>query len=217
MSLPKVLICVLSGSERTDWINPELFNAALRLQKSTQFDVTIETIDGVRPVDRARNLAVMKARAANVDWLVQIDNDNVLPPENGLLDAIAQAGPRQDVIVLPYGIYTDNGLRWSCNFLEPFNGQPFIRIDDAGTGVMILRNTVWKRLIAGPWFETRYTDDGELGRKIKHGEDVAFCRDAKEAGLEFWASPVCSPHIKSTDITALVLEKHKQLQQVSRA
>ena len=210
---PKVLVCILCGSERCDWINPTLFSSALQLQKSATFDVTVEPVVGLRPVDRARNESVIRARTGNFDWLVMIDNDQCIPPNNGLLDILAQAGPRQDVIVLPYGIRTDNqGLRWSCNFLEPFNGQPFIRIDDAATGVIVLRSSVWKRMFAGPWFETQFTDGGELGRTFKYGEDIAFSRAAKEAGLEFWASPVCSPHLKTADITSFVIEKHKALQ-----
>lgn len=213
---PHILVCVLCGSERGDWINPLLFSSLLQLSHSAQFNVTVETVAGRRPVDRARNESVVRARAGNFDWLCMVDNDQCLPPNNGLLDVIAQAGPRQDVIVLPTGIHTDNqSLRWSCNFLEPANGQPFIRVDDAGTGVMILRNTVWKRLFAGPWFETQFTNDGELGRKILLGEDVKFCRMANAAGLEIWASCICSPHLKSVDITALVLDKHKALLQHS--
>jgi hypothetical protein len=139
-----------------------------------------------------------------------IDNDQCLPPDNGLLDILAQAGPRQDVIGLPSAVNGD--LKWNAAFNGPVTGEPFVSVMWIGTGVMILRNTVWKRMIAGPWFEDVLKSYGELGRKVDSSEDVNFCKQARSAGLDIWASVYASPHLKTVDLTAHLIEKHKAQQ-----
>jgi hypothetical protein len=182
--------------------------------QSPALNVSVELLQDIRPVDRARNTAVMKARAANVDWLVQIDNDNGLPQGNGLLDVIQQCGPAQDVVGLSYGMKNEQGLQWCAHFLEnTVTDKPFIEVDRIGAGVLLIRNTVWKRLPAGPWFVTHYKNDGELGPRISAGEDVSFCKECRAAGLGVWASVYTSLHLHTTDLTAAVIERHKQLQQ----
>ena len=214
---PRILACFLCGSERDSWLNPSLLPAAIQMTHDARCIVNVEVVTE-HPVSRARNHCVMQARKQNADWLLMIDNDQGLPAaRHSILDVIAEAGTHQDVIGLPSAMVGESGLRWNANFLEPVGSNPFVSVDCIGSGVMLLRSSVWQRIPAGPWFETHYTNDGELGPKISVGEDASFCRLARSAGLEIWATQFASPHLKTTDLTSQLIQQHRQLQQVPRA
>ena len=51
-----------------------------------------------------------------------------------------------------------------------------------GTGVMLIRTEVFTK-IPEPWFKFVYVD----GKRV--GEDVNFCKKAREAGYEIWVDP----------------------------
>ena len=52
-----------------------------------------------------------------------------------------------------------------------------------GTGVMLIKTEVFKK-IPKPWFQFTY----ENGKRIE-GEDVRFCRLAREQGYSIWVDP----------------------------
>lgn len=54
--------------------------------------------------------------------------------------------------------------------------------ESCGTGIMLIKTEVFEHVPA-PWFEFEYIG----GERI--GEDVSFCRKAKEAGYEIWVDP----------------------------
>lgn len=55
--------------------------------------------------------------------------------------------------------------------------------ESCGTGVMLIKTEVFKKLPA-PWFDFSYDDNGE-----RVGEDVGFCRLAREHGYKIWVDP----------------------------
>jgi hypothetical protein len=63
---PRVLIFVLCGRERSDWINPGLFLALLRL-RSERLDITVNCAYDFKPYETARNWCVQQARAQHAD------------------------------------------------------------------------------------------------------------------------------------------------------
>jgi hypothetical protein len=55
--------------------------------------------------------------------------------------------------------------------------------ESCGTGVMLIKTDVFKKLPA-PWFDFGYDDKGE-----RVGEDVRFCRLAREHGYKIFVDP----------------------------
>ena len=52
-----------------------------------------------------------------------------------------------------------------------------------GTGVMLIKTDVFRKIPA-PWFDFEYDEKGD-----RVGEDVGFCRKAREAGYKIWVDP----------------------------
>jgi hypothetical protein len=193
MDRPKVLIALLCGPERGQWINPRLTATLLRCVKDERFDVSIEFIFGAHGVDRARNLAVDKAREWKADWLVQIDNDQTI---NAPLTIIAEANAANlDIIAVGYGISMGDGdYRPSVNFAAEITGN-FRRITAAGAGVLMLNSRVWQK----------FPKDAALFQWTADcGEDVFFCRLAQAAGFKMWAHNTLAGHLKTVDLSSLL-------------
>lgn len=91
-------------------------------------------------------MTVHAARQAGVDWLLSFDNDNFT--DFNPLDIIASAGPNQHVITLSCGYKTSpSAYAFSC-VSRPTSAVdgPFSEVADAfGGGVLMIRNTVWKK------------------------------------------------------------------------
>jgi len=90
MPKAKVLVSPLCGSERDRWLNPSLVLSLLTMTHDPRFEVIIEPAYALYPVDYARNVCVASAREKQVDWLIQVDNDQTLPVSP--LDIIAESG-----------------------------------------------------------------------------------------------------------------------------
>jgi hypothetical protein len=101
MSKPKVLVCLLTGIERQNWINPDLALLLFNMGRDSRFDVVVAAIKDATPHEVARNRTIQ--RDHNFDWLVSFDNDNYMPAGTPL-DVIASAGDQQSVIGLTYGV-----------------------------------------------------------------------------------------------------------------
>jgi hypothetical protein len=197
---PNVLIAVMCGFERGGWLNPTLVTSLVAMSRDSRFDVEIELALGLSPVDYARNTCVVAARAKQVDWLLMVDNDQVLPQGNPL-DILAEAGPQVDVIGLSTGISKDAGRSFHLNadFIPGISEGSFMGVSKVGSGVLILRNTVWTRLTKGPWFRTLQNDDELLSPKLS--EDLFFCDLARASGLKLWTHRKGCGHLKTADIT----------------
>jgi hypothetical protein len=206
MPKTKVLVSPLCGSERDRWLNPSLVVSLLTMTHDPRFGVIIEPAYALYPVDYARNVCVASAREQQVDWLIQVDNDQTLPVSP--LDIIAECGPEQDVIGLSAGIRKgDDGRSFQFNthnLSAPgiVDGK-FLGVLHVGSGVLILRNSVWRTLPRGPWFRTIQRDDELRSVEKSGGEDWSFCDLARAAGLKLWTHRACSGHLKTTNLTAL--------------
>src|SRR5690242_9471302 len=110
------MIAVLCGTERQQWIAPGLMMSlvqAITEAMRTGRPVALELIKNVRPVDAARNEAARRFLQSDCEWLVQVDNDTIPPPN--FLDVIELA--EQDakyVVGLPCPfLCKDAGLLWN--------------------------------------------------------------------------------------------------------
>ena len=132
MSKPRVLVCVLCGRERDSWINPALFRSLLNLQDA-RFDVTIDLAYDLKPYEFARNTCMMNAKLGGYDYLVQIDNDMVLPAAFAdVLHETVSSG--KHVVGLKAGAFDDDGsLRMlSCHYNGMVEQLPAHRLNWRG-------------------------------------------------------------------------------------
>lgn len=202
LAKPKVLVCILCGSERHGWINPRLSTAVVNMSHDPRFAVQLEWLQDLRPVEYARNLAFDKARSRKVDWCVQIDNDTApIDP----LSVLVQAAHRSkiDIIGLSYGA-EQNGKFRVLSELNGENAGPFAGVKNIAAGCLMVRSNVWNTLPA-PWFRWVNGEDELLSPNGGCGEDVYFVRTALAAGFKLWTHHELAGHFHSTDITALAI------------
>lgn len=205
MSKPKVLVCVLCGIERQNWINPQLSLALFKLARDTRFDLSYGMQMDMRPWETARNMTIHAARSMKVDWLISFDNDNF--PFGNVLDIIKQAGPDQHVIGLRYGAgCLPRYMIVPALSNRPMNGQPFREVKEVGGGVLMIHRTVWEKIPTGPWFRWAH-DSNELlyPGPGTFGEDYYFCHLVREHGMHVWThEQELAGHYRTTDLTGLV-------------
>lgn len=174
-------------------------------------------------IDRARNGLVDEfLTKSNADYLLFVDADIEFRPE----DVLAMLSFDKDVICGPY---PKKHINWSViveaiqkgetkpEVLERLvgqyvfstlnNGEPMgmvMRVEEAGTGLMLIKRDVFKRLKEA-YPNNEYISDGvrDLGKdKIMHAyfrtdivekrylsEDYYFCRKWRDIGGEVWLFP----------------------------
>lgn len=208
----KVLVCVLCSTERSGWINPSLCCSLLGLQQDPRFDLTVEMVRDKMPVEHARNLAMVSARARGVDAAVMFDNDNVPPADFAdiLHDAIVTG---KDVVSLPSGVLLETGPQ----IIPADNGARdgnFRTTGCAGGGVLIVSSEVWRRVPRGPWFRWLTNDDEVLSRKL--GEDYFFCELVQQHGMTVWTHEHVAGHLKTTELTHWTLKLKSLERELSR-
>ena len=184
---------MLAGSERQHWVNPQLADCLIKFSHDKRFaGIGIGFLHGAHGPAYARNMAITKAKETNVDWLVQIDNDQSCPQ---LLDILCEAdAARLDIVSVACGAEISGSVRLNVQ-LDPSgerNGN-FLRIVQGGSGVLLLRRSVWERIPA-PLFVW----DDNLG------EDVRFCQVASASGFKLWTHTSLAAHFHSVDLTSLV-------------
>jgi hypothetical protein len=206
MSKPKVLVCVLTGPERTDWLNPSLVMNLLTLAKDPRADVYFHMV-ATRPFDAARNVAVDVARRVDADWLISFDNDNFLL--GNPLDVLLNAGPERRVVGLTYGVKTAEGSYGLFpNILPNPNGEQFQEVQAVAGGALMIHKSVWQKIKKGPWFRWMYPENELLahmpGDDTGHGEDVFFSRLVRRHGFKVWTHiSHLAGHMKTTDVTRM--------------
>ncbi len=214
----KVLLAVLCGPERGDWINPELSGNIYRMARDSRFDVIYVPIRGMRPWDAARNLTLSLARDNGVDWLLSFDNDNFIPPQQNQtpLDVLSSADSNQHhVIGLTCGIGSwESGYK----FFPPVQpcASPFREVEAVGGGVLMVHKTVWREIPKGPWFRWQYGDNELLTPENGGvGEDVYFSRLVRKHGLRVWThTQIAAGHYKTTDVSGLTATLAQMQQQI---
>lgn len=157
------------------------------------------------PIEAARNLLAERFLASDAEVLLFLDSD-IAPPDG----VLALAGAGVPVVGAWCPLLTrDHELHPNLYRLSPDgrSHQPCweesdvpIRVDAVGMGCTFIRREVLERL-ARPWFAFERAGEGAEGWI---GEDIAFCRKAREAGFGIWAAPsVKCGHVKAVDLLAL--------------
>jgi len=184
-----------------------------------RFGVHVEA--GKRGADYARNCIVKTfMNDTDADWLVMIDEDEVVPENfwhlctvkdadivSGLTPVwVGNMSPETSLRVNNYGV--DDGGR-CYNLPEPDDSvkSPY-RVPIVGTGGIAIRRRVFapkpEGLGLNPFYFTR-EDDG----KVKAGEDINFSVNANRAGFALCVHPVVRfDHMK--EIPLWQVEKYYQ-------
>jgi len=197
--MQSVLILVLGSVERTGWPNHDLALALIHAGRDPRFACTFGNVLDYRPHDYARNVALAQARALNVDWLLQLDND--VAPNCNLLDMIAHAPADASVVGQRYAV---RNSRESLFFFPQAAGSrsAYEEVDALGGGVLAIRSTVWQHIPKGPWFTWQYKEGSET-RECECGEDVAFCRLVRQSGMKVYCYQQLAAHYHTLDLSAL--------------
>jgi hypothetical protein len=176
-SLNKILIGIPTGSGHVDY---RFASSLAALTLST--DTTLIWIPRVM-IDTARNEIVKKALSDNFTHLLMLDDDMTFPSETltQLLshdkDVVGvQAFKRRD----PYEpcVYK---MKEGKNY--PVLVKDFIEVDAIGTGIILIKVDVFKK-ISYPFFWTDYDKDG-----THWGVDFRFCQKARDAGFQIFCDP----------------------------
>lgn len=78
-----------------------------------------------------------------------------------------------------------------CRYEGEFDGESLYSVDAVATCAMLVHRSVFET-IPGPWFEDNYKRYAE---HVFSGEDLDFCRKARNAGFKIWVdSSLTSPH-----------------------
>lgn len=173
------------------------------------FNFTVHIEAGKRPIDYARNCIVRTfLRDTDADWLLMIDDDQVIPDNFWHLctvrdaDVVAGISPvwvaNMDAeCMLRVNNYGVDAEHRCYNLPAPDDSvkQPY-RVPIAGTGAIAIRRRVFAPKPHGvgetPFYFT-YMDD----RKVRGGEDVNFSVECNRAGFVVAAHPgVRLGHVK---------------------
>jgi hypothetical protein len=198
---PKVLICVLTGTERTHWINPMLLMDMLTMARDPRFEVAFQPVCNHRPFEYARNRTIALARDLKADWLISFDNDNYV--DGNPLDVLAEADGK-DVIGLTYGV---GGTLFPSSNEGAIDGNFREEPVWVGGAMLIIRNAVWEKIPRGPWFRWEQPRNELLAPDVAGcavDEIEPFCNLVRQHGFRVWTHrTVLAGHLKTVDITAL--------------
>jgi hypothetical protein len=200
---PSIFVAVLSVTGRVHYTTAIAFARAMASSMMPEcpwkFGVHIEP--GQRPADYARNRVVERfIKETDSDWLVMIDEDEVVP-ENfwqmcAVNDADIVAGitpvwvgtmdPESSLRVNNYGV-DDKGRCFNLPAPADEVQQPY-RVPIVGTGCIAIRRRVFAPRPHGlglnPFYFT-YSED----RKVLAGEDINFSVEANKAGFSLCVHP----------------------------
>ena len=185
---PKVygITCTADG-----WVHKNLVLAWMRILQDPRFETRL-SFPVHRPFENALHHAVVEFLAGDAEWFLNIDSDN--PPTKNPLELIARDF---DVSALVTPVYHCDSRKPGdrCYYLNAYRQVPggyhewqpqegVQQVDAVGTGCILIH----RRVLDDPAMRLapfrRTTDDA--GR-VEYGNDLNFCRRAKERGFRIWA------------------------------
>lgn len=212
----KLCIRLLCGKERGNWINPDLFITLTTFMQQSydRFEMDLGLMVDVAPVEFARNNAALDSLREKADWLLMIDNDQVLPANLGQLIETAHTNADINIVSLPTfmlrggqnnprptvnsWVQRDSSGHWVHRPSLPAI-EGFQEIGNGGAGVMLIRTRMFETLPA-PWFRVLF--DPKTCAPLC-GEDDFFNKRAREAGFKVHThSGYQCGHFKTVDLAA---------------
>lgn len=205
---PRVLIAILNTGD----VRTETIGAAFEMVRDPRYRVAL-MLSNEWCAANNRNIIVQKAKAMDPrpDFLLMMDDD--VKPSSNLLDLVEEdkdivgfLTPIWRVLSSPHDPVICNvwvegeGGAFVPQVVDIDRDGPLMRCAGVGTSAMLIAMRVFDRLDAP--FQDVYGEHGVLAMT----EDLAFCRRARAAGFEVWASLDHScGHIKRVDINDVFL------------
>jgi len=199
-----LMISLLCGRERDQWINPRLADRLFQSiadGMSSRRTVAVDLIEGVYPVENARNQAVQNFLGSPFQWLLMLDND-VVPPPNFLKIITEAESEGKFLFGVPTPMIGEEGLQWNVahrqdEVLCAFNialPAGWHRCDFVGGAFLAARRPVFET-IKSNWFD----------RLPNKSEDFSFCQRAQDAGFQPWfTGDYQCDHIHSASLRELM-------------
>ena len=155
-------------------------------QAKGDYDIYISYPDG-KPIESNRNQIVKDFLASDCEWLVQLDDDIVPPPnyldlvlyDKDIISGVCYAYRQDSIIPLIMEKNNKDGL-WKnkdCN-----SEEGLIEVDAMGTGAIITHRRVFNKAMQKHPFQSVWNEDGTR----KKGQDLYFCEKAKAQGFGVW-------------------------------
>ncbi len=170
--------------------------AAMDLVKQKGHDCGLMILTGGY-VAHNRNALVRAAREKQATHLMFIDADHLFAASS----IIRLLDHDKDIVAANYNTRGNLGPNGELlNVLKPFDDkgkmvtdgsvanfvmpQDLFKVAGIGTGMMLIKLSVFDKLEPAPWFVAW---EDEFGNH--HTEDIEFCIKAREAGFDIWCSP----------------------------
>lgn len=186
---PKVFAVTCTGD---GWLNKLVVMAWARILKDARYETRL-SFPVHRPFENALAHAVVEFLESDAEWFLNIDSDNpptANPLELTLLnkDVIGVATPvyHNDASKPGNRPYYLNAYQWSegDGAYKEYRPQEGIQqVDAVGTGCILIARRVLEDVVMRQAPFQRTTDSS--GR-VEFGNDLNFCRRAKERGFEIW-------------------------------
>lgn len=217
-----IALCVPGESFSARWVMG-IVDALPRL--SREYDMQVVNVFSSNPsVTRQTITRTLLANPKEFDYVFWLDDDNVISKEHvGLLLEALETHPSIDLVAgwceitrgqydvgdntTSCGTFTENGRCYHFTQEEIASVQGFIDIDWTGFPCVMMRGALLRKL--GPKSFCNISDDSlEWGF---YGEDVSFCKRAREIGAVMVMDPRCKvPHLKLRDANQPVQVPVKQ-------
>lgn len=195
MARKEVLVAFFMGHERGSWPSPSVMHFAMHVAELQALGRKLKTIDVVDriPHDAARNYAVREFLKSNAEWLLMLDNDVTIYPENDILGMFDAAPEHADVVTPQCWIMQRDdarargGLRLGMGWWNVPGSQigvgEWTELNGCVTAAIGIRRRVFDK-IKLPAFSFRYDANGLMTQN----EDLVFCESVRNAGGRIFGS-----------------------------
>lgn len=180
---------ILVTVPNTHWVHKHVAHRLLLLQTDGRYPLTIQ-FPSHKPYENNLHHIVYDFRHGDWSFWLNIDSDN--PPMNNPLDLVEL---NLDLIGLPTPVWHNSGEGEFPIYLTGYDWdekekayrqhpchEGLQEVDGIGTGCFLMSKRVVNRM-SGPIFERTYDAHG----RVELGNDMAFCRRAKEVGVKIYA------------------------------
>jgi hypothetical protein len=178
----------------TGFVVPAVVNDLIALTTKSREWSLFHTVDNC-VIQDARNQAVLRCLESGCDGVVFIDSDQTFPAD--ALDKLKSCN--KDIVGYPIvrkaPPYHPNISKWNeeTQEYEVYANYPqhnLFKVDYIGMGFTYIRREVFEKMTM-PYFDFSWhvNEKYKMGDKMI-GEDVYFCRKAKELGFNVWANPM---------------------------
>ena len=184
------------------------------------WEYTIDKVEVYHPVSSSPELgrdmimSYAKYRIPNPSHILFLDCD--ILPRKATIDRLLKMD--KDIVMGVYPMSQDGKIKWSVSTSDVYEGivldklprNPF-KIKSGGFGVCLIKYEVFEHL-EWPYWKNIYVPGG-----VKMGEDIYFCKKAREAGYDIWCDPLVKcGHIRITNLFNIVQSFLKEIKNGSK-